>query len=65
MRKKETEKMVDSGLEFLKALNLVTEEKGISKDLIIEAMKQALMTAYKKNYVTRNIYGRYISNSGG
>ena len=46
MRKKETEKMVDSGLEFLKALNLVTEEKGISKDLIIEAMKQALMTAY-------------------
>ncbi len=34
MRKKETEKMVDSGLEFLKALNLVTEDKGISKDLI-------------------------------
>lgn len=53
MRKKETEKMVDNGLEFLKALNLVTEEKGISKDLIIEAMKQALMTAYKKNYDSR------------
>lgn len=53
MRKKETEKMVDSGLEFLKALNLVIEEKGISKDLIIDAMKQALMTAYKKNYDSR------------
>lgn len=53
MRKKEMEKTVDSGLEFLKALNLVTEEKGISKDLIIEAMKQALMTAYKKNYDSR------------
>ena len=53
MKKKETEKMVDSGLEFLKALNLVTEEKGISKDLIIDAMKQALMTAYKKNYDSR------------
>lgn len=53
MRKKETEKIVDSGLEFLKALNLVTEEKGISKDLIIDAMKQALMTAYKKNYDSR------------
>lgn len=53
MRKKETEKMADSGLEFLKALNLVTEEKGISKDLIIDAMKQALMTAYKKNYDSR------------
>ena len=53
MRKKETETMVDNGLEFLKALNLVTEEKGISKDLIIDAMKQALMTAYKKNYDSR------------
>ena len=53
MRKKETEKTVNNGLEFLKALNLVTEEKGISKDLIIEAMKQALMTAYKKNYDSR------------
>lgn len=53
MKKKESEKVVDSGLEFLKALNLVTEEKEISKDLIIDAMKQALMTAYKKNYDAR------------
>lgn len=53
MKKKESEKVVDSGLEFLKALNLVTEEKGIPKDLIIDAMKQALMTAYKKNYDAR------------
>ena len=52
-RKKESENVVDSGLEFIKALNTVTEEKGISKDLIIEAMKQALMTAYKKNYDSR------------
>jgi len=50
MKKKNTEEVVDSGLEFLKALNLVTEEKGISKDVIIDAMRQALMTAYKKNY---------------
>ena len=28
-------------------------EEGISKDLIIDAMKQALMTAYKKNYDAR------------
>ena len=53
MKKKESEKVVDSGLEFLKSLNLVTEEKGISKDLIIDAMKQALMSAYKKNYDAR------------
>ena len=53
MKKKDSEKVVESGLEFLKALNLVTEEKGIPKDLIIDAMKQALMTAYKKNYDAR------------
>ena len=42
MKKKESEKVVDSGLEFLKALNLVTEEKGISKDLIIEDRKSVV-----------------------
>lgn len=50
MKKKKEEPIVDSGMEFLKALNAITEDKGISKDLIIDAMKQALATAYKKNY---------------
>lgn len=49
-KKKEVEEVKDSGLEFKKALNYIIEEKGIDKDIIIEAMKQALMTAYKKNY---------------
>ena len=40
MKKKESEKVVDSGLEFLKALNLVTEEKGISKLLSMKLSKQ-------------------------
>lgn len=50
MKKKKEEPIIDSGMEFLKALNAITENKGISKDLIIDAMKQALATAYKKNY---------------
>lgn len=50
MKKKKEEPIIDSGMEFLKALNAITEDKGISKDLIIDAMKQALATAYKKNY---------------
>ena len=50
MKKKKEEPIIDSGMEFLKALNVITEDKGISKDLIIDAMKQALATAYKKNY---------------
>lgn len=50
MRKKKEEKVVDSGLEFLKALDAICEEKGIDKEIVIEGMKQALTTAYKKNY---------------
>ena len=36
--------------EFIKALNHIVEEKGISKDVVFEAMEQALTTAYKKNF---------------
>lgn len=39
-----------NGLEFIKAVKLVTEEKGISEDIVFEGMEQALMTAYKKNF---------------
>ena len=33
--------------EFIKALDHITEEKGISKDFVFEAMELALATAYK------------------
>lgn len=36
--------------EFIKALDHIVEEKGISKDIVFEAMEQALATAYKKNF---------------
>ena len=36
--------------EFIKALNNITEEKNISKDIVFEAMELALATAYKKNF---------------
>ncbi len=36
--------------EFIKALNHITEEKNISKDVVFEAMELALATAYKKNF---------------
>lgn len=39
-----------NGEEFIRAVKLVTEEKGISKDIIFEGMEQALVTAYKKNF---------------
>lgn len=44
-----------NGKEFIKALNYVTEEKGVSKEFIIESMIQALTTSYKKNYGKTNV----------
>lgn len=38
------------GKEFIKAVNNITLEKGISEDIVFEAMEQALITAYKKNF---------------
>lgn len=39
-----------NGKEFIKAVKLITEEKGINEDIIFEAMEQALITSYKKNF---------------
>ena len=36
--------------EFKNTIDLIVKEKGISKDVIIEAMQLALTSAYKKNY---------------
>ncbi|MBE6138115.1 MAG: transcription termination/antitermination protein NusA [Firmicutes bacterium] len=36
--------------EFKNAIELLVKEKGISKEVIIEAMQLALTSAYKKNY---------------
>ena len=36
--------------EFIKALNYITEEKHISKDVVLSAMENALASAYKKNF---------------
>ena len=39
-----------NGKEFIKAVKFITEEKGISEDIVFEGMEQALLTAYKKNF---------------
>lgn len=36
--------------DFIKNVHLVAEEKGIDENIIFDAMEQALITAYKKNY---------------
>ena len=36
--------------EFIKNVKKIAEEKAIDPEIIFEAMEQALMLAYKKNY---------------
>lgn len=36
--------------ELLDALTVLEKEKGISKDIIIEAIEAALISAYKRNF---------------
>ena len=36
--------------EFLKAVEILTKEKGLDKDVIFDAMELALTSAYKKNF---------------
>lgn len=38
--------------EFLQAIDQIAKEKGIKKEILIEAIDAALVTAYKKNYGT-------------
>ncbi len=36
--------------KFIQALNLLEEEKGIKKEVVLDALKEALEKSYKKNY---------------
>ena len=38
--------------EFMEALNAIEKERGISKDILIDAFESALIAAYKRNYGT-------------
>ena len=42
------------GKEFLRAVDLVVKEKNIDKQIIYDAMIQALTSAYKKNAKSKN-----------
>ncbi|ADL07996.1 transcription termination factor NusA [Thermosediminibacter oceani] len=39
-------------IEFIEALDQIEKEKGISKEILLEAIEAALVSAYKKNYGT-------------
>ena len=41
---------MDTGTEIIEALRQIEKEKGISSDIIFEAIETSLVTAYKNNF---------------
>jgi N utilization substance protein A len=46
--------------ELIHALEQIEKEKGISKEVLIDAIEVALITAYKRNYGSANNVEVYI-----
>ncbi|MGI5839586.1 MAG: transcription termination factor NusA [bacterium] len=51
--------------EFLEALDQIEEEKGIAKDILIEAIEAALISAYRRNFGTAQNVSVDIDRSTG
>ena len=50
--------------EFMKALDHIVEEKGIDKQIVIDAMEQAMAAAYKKNEGVSNVEAKVDPETG-
>ena len=51
--------------EFIEALLQIEREKGISKDVLIDAIEAALISAYKRNYGSAQNVKVYINRDTG
>ena len=51
--------------EFLKAVEILTKEKGLDKEVIFDAMELALTSAYKKNFHSLNNVKVFIDKVKG
>ena len=50
--------------EFMKALDAIVNEKGIDKNIVIEAMEAAMANAYKKNEGISNVKAKVNGETG-
>lgn len=50
--------------EFMKALDAIVEEKKVDKKIVVEAMEQAMATAYKKNEGITNVMSKVDDVTG-
>lgn len=51
--------------EFMEALNAIEKERGINKEILIDAIESALISAYKRNYGTSNNVRVEVSRETG
>ncbi|WP_066507428.1 transcription termination factor NusA [Abyssisolibacter fermentans] len=51
--------------EFIQALDEIEKQKGISKDILINAIEAALITAYKRNFGSSSNVEVFINNETG
>ncbi|MBB6216519.1 N utilization substance protein A [Anaerosolibacter carboniphilus] len=51
--------------EFIEALDQIEKEKGISKDILIDAIEAALISGYKRNYGSAQNVKVYINRDTG
>ena len=50
--------------ELIEAINLLEKENNISKDVLLEAIENSLLTAYKNNYdTTSHLYDIYFKEN--
>ncbi|MDM8333732.1 transcription termination factor NusA [Limosilactobacillus panis] len=50
--------------EMISALDYLEKEKGIKKEVVIEALEQALESAYKQNYGDKNVEVEFNATTG-
>ena len=51
--------------EFIDALYILEKERGINKEILIEAVENALISAYKRNYMNATNVRVEIDNDTG
>ncbi|MFP4042903.1 MAG: NusA N-terminal domain-containing protein, partial [Bacteroidales bacterium] len=52
-------------VEFIQALDDIEKDKGISKDVLLEAIETALVSAYKKDFGSKDNVRIEISAEAG
>ena len=56
---------IDAKQDFIEALDVLEKDRGIDKEIIIDTLEQALLTAYKKNFGSAQNVRVSVDREGG